>query len=150
MDDILRIAYPEVARRGEGFAVYLHFELKGRAERVDISVSRWPGEPRPEWVAHAAVILGLPIAMATGIPLQVDFPVSIRLLAAMQDIQEILSAWNEELSVIEVRAEPMNNPVSRVSDGHTATFFSGGVDSFYTLSTHLEEIDHAVFLHVFV
>ncbi|MFP6872829.1 MAG: hypothetical protein VCA55_04900 [Verrucomicrobiales bacterium] len=87
--------------------------------------------------------------MAVGIPLQVDFPVSACLLPALQDIQEILSAWNEELSIIEVRAEPMSDHVSKVADAHTATFFSGGVDSFYTLSTHLEEIEHAVFVHGF-
>jgi hypothetical protein len=149
MDEILCIDQPEVVRQGEGFAVSLTFELRGRVERAEIAVSQWPGNPRPEWVAHAAVILGLPIAMATGIPMKVNFPVSVRLLSALQEIQEMLSAWNEELSVIEVQASPMTDPAGRVSEGHTATFFSGGVDSFHTLLRHSDIIEYAVFVHGF-
>ncbi|MCP4846407.1 MAG: hypothetical protein GY899_00475 [Verrucomicrobiaceae bacterium] len=148
-DQLLSIDQPEIVRQGEGFSVSLVFELRGRAETVHITVPRWPGNPRPEWVAHAAVILGLPIAMATGLPMKVNFPVSMCLLSSLQDIQEMLSAWNEELSVIEVQANPMIAPAGKVSDGQTATFFSGGVDSFHTLHRHRDVIEHAVFVHGF-
>ena len=80
-DQLLSIDQPEIVRQGEGFSISLFFELKGKAETVNITVPRWKEDPSPEWVAHAAVILGLPIAMAACLPMKVNFPVSIRLLS---------------------------------------------------------------------
>ena len=148
-DQLLCIDQPKIVRQGEGFSISLFFELKGKVETVNITVPRWKEDPSPEWAAHAAVILGLPIAMAACLPMKVNFPVSIRMLSSLQDIQEMLSAWNKELSVIEVKAHPMTIPVDESREGQTATFFSGGVDSFHTLHRHLDHIEHAVFVHGF-
>jgi len=70
--------------------------------------------------------------MAGGSDLHIRGPVSGKLLANMDILQNIWSAWSpEEFQRIEVRADQITPP-ARPPD-KTAAFFSLGVDSFYTL-----------------
>jgi hypothetical protein len=87
--------------------------------------------------------------------LRLEGEVSPRLLSAVPMIQDIFRLWGDEywggkysgLQRIPVNAEPRSEPIKRASD--IACFFSGGVDSFYTLLKHREEITHIVFVHGF-
>jgi hypothetical protein len=86
--------------------------------------------------------------MITGLPIQVaDAPVSRKLLRTLPQIQEILRSWWPALKQIEVQAES----VTQTSSGGTltGTFFSGGVDSFYTLLSKQPSIHRLVLVRGF-
>ncbi len=89
----------------------------------------------------------LPVAMALGRPLRVDGPVSAQLLTNLHSIQAIYRSWNPGWRVIPVSAQPTR--LDAAPGNGAACFFSGGVDSFYTLLEHLDEIDALVFIHGF-
>ena len=98
-----------------------------------------PLEPRYEPFLVAA----LPIAMSAGSSLSVPEPVSPRLLDRLGTVQEIFTAWVEGMQPIEVEAEA---GVHDAAGGRgTASFFSRGVDSFYTVLRNLDEIDSLVY-----
>jgi hypothetical protein len=101
----------------------------------------------------AALILR---AMQAREPIEVRAPISARFAGGLAAYQQTFAAWfPERLAPVEVRA-----PVEAVPREHaaaTATAFSGGVDSFYTLWSHYPDnepdeasrITHALFLHGF-
>jgi hypothetical protein len=97
--------------------------------------------------AEPFLAAALPVAMRLGRPLRVDGPVSAQLLASLPSIQAIYHAWNPDWRVVPVSAAPAQ-PVAP-HQGGVACFFSGGVDSFYTLLKHLDEIDTLIFIHGF-
>jgi len=70
--------------------------------------------------------------METGEPLELPFPVSSRLLRQTHAVQDFLLSLYPALRRVELRADADDAPVG-VRAPNTATFFSGGVDSFYTL-----------------
>ncbi len=98
----------------------------------------------------AGFAAALPIAMATASSLELPDGVSPLLLDACGRIQGMLAAWDPALLPVEVRAgaEPPSSPADATTRG-TAAFFTGGVDSFYTLLTRREEIDALVYVHGF-
>ena len=87
-------------------------------------------------------------SMRLGKPLHIDGPISARLLAALPTIQEIHHSWDPSFNLIPVRAEgrceTLANPRREVG-----CFFSGGVDSFYTLLKHQDEITTLILVHGF-
>src|SRR5579864_621218 len=85
--------------------------------------------------------LALLTAMFVGVDLHCEEPISARLLANVGAIEDIWGAWSER-SRIAVFAQPRSArpPPSR----GVASFFSGGIDSFYTVLTHLDEISHLI------
>ena len=90
--------------------------------------------------------LALPAAMATGRRLVVDMPVSPKLLANLPTLQHRFAAQDPALRVVEVTATPATG-CGTAKTGRTGMFFSGGVDSFFTLFTHEREIQDLVFVH---
>ena len=71
------------------------------------------------------------------------------LLASRLDtIQSLAKNWFTEITPteIDVREEP---PKDRPEDPGIGVFFTGGVDSFYTLIENLETITHLVYVHGF-
>jgi hypothetical protein len=87
-------------------------------------------------------------AMKIGQPLHVSGQVSPKLLAATQTIREMFNKWFPEYGKIPVKAEP--GSVEEVSGGDgVGVFFSGGVDSFYTLLKNQDEITKIIFVHGF-
>lgn len=88
-------------------------------------------------------------AMKTGQPLHISGMVSPKLLAATQKMQETYHKWFPEFQKIPLQAEPGSseetNPASEVG-----LFFSGGVDSFYTLLKRNEEITKLVLINGFM
>jgi hypothetical protein len=112
-----------------------------------------------DWVSHradgfvAALVLR---AMEAREPIDVRAPISERFASGLAAYQQTFAAWfPDRLAPVEVRA-----PIEAARQGHavaTMTAFSGGVDSFYTLWSHVPEnepeetsrITHALFLHGF-
>ena len=71
-------------------------------------------------------------AMKSGEQLEIDAPVSPRLLRSVEQIQAIYRSWSSALSIVAISA-PVRTPPLTASGGNVGLFFSLGVDSFYTL-----------------
>jgi len=101
-------------------------------------------------VSDALFPLGLLLAMATDGTLVLESPVSARLIENAEVIQDILLSWHGHRlrrAELEVVARPSDQAVTR-ADG-VASCFTGGVDSFYTLLKHRDEITTLVYVHGF-
>jgi hypothetical protein len=86
--------------------------------------------------------------MKIGRPLRVSGMVSPKLLAATQTIQDMFHNWFPEFQKIPLQAEPGLSDELRAT-AEVGLFFSGGVDSFYTLLKHQDEITKIIFVHGF-
>lgn len=86
--------------------------------------------------------------MKLGLPLHIHAPVSGQLLNSVQTIQQIFHKWYPDLVVVPVEAEGMEGPELQRAR-QSAAFFSGGLDSFYTVLKNLAHIDHLIFVHGF-
>jgi len=102
----------------------LEFVVRDEAE-VDLALS-----------AEPFLACALSPAMALGEDVRVDGPVSARLLASLPTIQAIYHRWDTALRVVDVQAGTSKAP--RPAPGR-ALFFSGGVDSWYSLLKHRRE-----------
>ena len=103
-------------------------------------------------VADPFVAAMLIPAMFQDEPLAVSPPVSARLAFELPRLRDIFHAWHpatlkrSDIHVASVAAEP------KLPANHAATFFSGGVDSFYTLLKHRREhllpapLTHVIFM----
>jgi hypothetical protein len=87
-------------------------------------------------------------AMKNQTLLKIPGKVSPLLLQGVNNIQQIFSARDPKLSVLEIETngawQETKGPAQKV-----ASFFSGGVDSAYTLLKHFDEIDTIIFVHGF-
>jgi hypothetical protein len=87
-------------------------------------------------------------AMRQGRRLSIDAPVSTCILHGAGRVQHLQYFWDKSLSLIELNVQTQKLSVHG-SKGAVGAFFSGGVDSFYTLKKHREEITHLIFVHGF-
>ncbi len=106
-----------------------------------------PGEP-VEARGGAFLVLALPEAMGRGEPVHLDgtLPVSPVLLEHIAGVQDIYHCWNPDLRPVPVECTAVAPPPARKG---AAAFYSGGIDSAYTLLTHMEEITHLVHIEGF-
>ncbi|PIE20655.1 MAG: hypothetical protein CSA61_00375 [Neptuniibacter caesariensis] len=74
--------------------------------------------------------------------------VSPSLLAGTDHIQQTIAAWYPSFRTVKIRAKQLDRAADTASRP-VAAFFSGGVDSFYTLKKHADQITHLVFVHGF-
>ncbi len=80
-------------------------------------------------------------AMFVGESLEIRAPVSKRLTRTVQEFQRMFHSWFPELFQIVQVIIPETVPTSAErDDGPAATFFSCGVDSWYSALTHLNEL----------
>lgn len=79
----------------------------------------------------------VPLAMRLGEPLVIDRPVDPCLLRNVRQLMSVWSCWHDGLWPVGLEAAPTESVTreDRLS-GRTATLFSGGADSLYTLLTH--------------
>ncbi len=100
------------------------------------------GDPWLAWLA--------PLAATRGETLRLDAPVDGVLLANVREVMHIWSSWYPNLSVPRIDATVHEAPAT---EGGVASFFSGGVDSFYTALKHAEPAMPAlpaIDTHIFV
>ncbi|MDQ8168701.1 MAG: hypothetical protein P3C09_13175 [Gemmatimonadota bacterium] len=99
------------------------------------------------WIksGDAFVVLALIPAMECGEALEVDdrIPVSPGLLRRLRTIQELYVEWFPDLRSIMIRAPNTDVPVP-TPDERIGCFFSGGVDSVYSVLRNLDTIDDLV------
>lgn len=78
--------------------------------------------------------LGVPLAMQRGEPLHVDAPVDATLLDGMDDVARLWAAWFPPFRPVPVTVASVIGPSrGRDTAGRVGAFFSGGVDSFFTV-----------------
>ena len=123
--EFLRIAAELRFERGEPRTVW--FDVPARFE----SVLSDRGEP---W----AVLL-LPCAAVVGEDLAIDLPVDPALLYNLNGVQQVWQSWYRWLKPVRIEAPPLPNPVVGTD---TALFFSGGVDSYFSLIGAHSDADH--------
>lgn len=88
-------------------------------------------------------------SMKIGEALHINYYISPLLEHSSNEIQNILSGWYPELKKIDVHNNThFPNPIKR-DNKSVACFFTGGVDSFYTLLKHNSEITKIVYVHGF-
>lgn len=110
---------------------------------------RFQGAPiTPDPDAWAA--LALPLAMRRGEPLHLKAPVSRMMEGALAQLAEIHACWYpEDLRKVPVQLTRRHEEPSYSQGKGVACFFSGGVDSFYTVRKHQAELTHLIFVHGF-
>lgn len=143
----LRIDTP--ARVEHGDQVEISARLAWGAESF-VMTFRGPSHALRADGADAFVVNCLPLAMQLKLDIQADAPVSATLLASLNEAQTIFACWYPAMQRVAVhapvRADESANSSSPVS---TACFFSGGVDSFFSVMRQLESINQLVFVHGF-
>ncbi len=113
---------------GPSFSQVLYFRVKGCSLSVD-------GTP---FIAAA-----LPLAMSRGWNLQVEGPVSALLQQSIPQIQSVFKLWVPGFEKIEWQAPTLQ---TRSRPSASGTFFSGGVDSYYTYLKHQKSIASLIFV----
>jgi hypothetical protein len=94
-----------------------------------------------------ALIGSLFAAMKSGLDLHVEgCPVSSDLLKAIDQIQDIFHVWHPELKKISIQSEQISTIRTNSLSKGVGTFFTAGVDSFYTFLKHQDEITHLIYV----
>jgi hypothetical protein len=138
------ISKPEYSRENGWHVACASITVNGRTHQLKFKASECPIAENSDSFLAAALFP----AMKIGQPLHIAGTVSPKLLAATETIQNIWHRWFPEYSKIPLQAEPdLSNDVSR--DAGVGAFFSGGVDSFYTLLKHKDEITKIILMHGF-
>ncbi len=94
------------------------------------------------------LIVCLTTAMKLGLPLVMKSPVSPQLLCAADTVQDIYRKWDSDLKKIAIVATPRVEIADGKAEG-VAVFFSGGVDSSFSVYRHLNEISALILVHGF-
>ena len=92
-------------------------------------------DPGPAPSGNPWITLLLPYAMQTGERIDLELPVDPLLLENARQLVDIWCSWYPELKPPEIHA-PVRRAMPTV--GRIAQFFSGGVDSWFTLLRHTE------------
>ncbi len=138
------ISRPEYSIEDGWHVASASIAVSGKIHQLTYKVSAGPLAKGSDAFLSAAL---LPV-MKMGQPLEVAGTVSPKLLSATQTIQDIFHKWFPEFQKIPVQAETeLSEGVS--GPAGVGIFFSGGVDSFYTLLKHQDEITTIIFVHGF-
>ena len=133
-----------------------NWEIKEQGDIQEISAAigdfrLWFRVPKSIRVSHAGdpfLAAALLPAMAKGEKLEFDasLPVSPKLLRNCSVFQDIHHSWNPVLKVVPIDAT--TQVAGPLNDG-VVSFFSGGVDSMFTLLKCREEISHVIYIQGF-
>src|SRR6185436_6108277 len=77
----------------------------------------------------------IPLAVTLGEPLRLALPVDRTLFDNVQELQQVWKCWHPHLHVVPVVAD-LAAPSRQEPPTRAAAFFSGGVDSFFTVLWH--------------
>jgi hypothetical protein len=89
--------------------------------------------------ADALLCLGLVPALEVGAPLRIDGPVEPSLIASADAVQDLLCSWYPSYRRIPMTADTAGRTYP---DGRgTALFYSGGIDSSYSLAREKDRLD---------
>jgi hypothetical protein len=128
----------------DGILVTYRFDFAGRAHEVWFRVSG------VEAVASTEVFAALALlpAMTASADLVFETRLSEQLRGNINTIQDVFSCWGPgQFKRISLRGPATTG--SSNAGGEVGCFFSGGVDSFYSLLNHKDEISTVVLVHGF-
>jgi hypothetical protein len=86
-------------------------------------------------------------SMALGEDIYIDAPVSSKLLENISTIQNIVTSWFPELRRIQVSCSEVKIYSPYLHQKGVGCFFSGGVDSWYSLLKNLPVVTHLILIH---
>jgi hypothetical protein len=126
--------------------------------RLSGTIEFAPGEPEVVWyevsdefadgfseTANPWLLVMLPYALERGGTIETDLPADPMLLENLGGIIAILRDWYPRLKPVEIEARAV--PPTVMPD-RTASFFSGGIDSWFTALRHSEQAGHVSIGHV--
>ena len=116
----------------------------GQVVRYRVPASRLCGQAIGD--ALLASVLAPAMRAGSSIRLPDGVAVSSALAAQLDGIQRVLIGWNPELKNVQLQAR-LYEPAATA--GPVGLFYAGGVDSSYSLLSHLEEIDALVIVFGF-
>jgi hypothetical protein len=100
--------------------------------------------------ADAFLPILVPAAMASGLPLRIDAPVSAEVIAAAHRVSHVFASWYPHWAVLALETPAASvSKTSNLESGARAAFFSGGLDSFYTLLSRRDQLQHLLYVHGF-
>jgi len=125
-----------------GSRIDYQLQLGGRRYPVYFSAAGIPLSGDGEALLAMAV-LG---AMATDTDLRLPGVLSPQFLANQRQLMQTFTGWFARYRPVSITAQAL---VSRpkAATGRVGSFFTGGVDSFYTFLKHREEITDLIFVH---
>jgi hypothetical protein len=89
------------------------------------------------------------LAMKNRMRLCVPQPVSLKMLEGLEELEQIFCEWYPQLHPVQIEAIPRDPQKETPKAQGVATFFTGGVDSFYTLRQRYSELTGLIFVHGF-
>lgn len=95
---------------------------------------------------EASLLLNTLPAMCDNRRLTSETPVSESLLHNIRHFSEIFSSWFPEYHALDLTGIPSDKSASK-NTGRVGSFFTGGVDSFYTFIKHRNEITDLIYIH---
>ncbi len=95
---------------------------------------------------EASLLMASLAAMREGTRLTVGAPVSGTLLQNINELSRVFSTWFSEYQVMET-PEAETYLAASEPTGRVGSFFTGGVDSFYTFIKHQAEITDLIYVH---
>lgn len=89
----------------------------------------------------------LPLAVTLGEPLRISMPIDRVLFENAQELMQIWKCWYPHLHIIPIETYVFD-AARQAELGRTAAFFSGGVDSFFTVLRHTNGLDAVRKVHI--
>ncbi|MDH4186073.1 MAG: hypothetical protein OEV08_03665 [Nitrospira sp.] len=96
--------------------------------------------------SEALVCLGLLPCLKTGRDLRIDGELSKQFSESLETVQDIYCSWEPSFRRTEIIGATTRAVQPRTGKG-VGLLFTGGLDSFYTLLKHKDEITHLIFIH---
>jgi hypothetical protein len=121
------------------------FVCAGEEQEIWFRFSEGPAAPTPD----AFIPMALPCAMAQGFELALVHEISPLLLTAVPTVQDIYRCWEpQKFRHIPVRAQA-GVKAQGEPGREMGCFFSGGMDSFYSVLKHQRELGSLILVHGF-
>lgn len=149
---MVQIGAPTIQQEDD--ALVVSAEVAVRWPDAEVRDRLWFRLPRHsavtiEAAADACFSLGLLLAMASRNELRMEAPVSPRLLAHSVELQDVLLCWYPKKLARAALAVPSRSSAPPPPDEGTISFFTGGVDSFFTAATPPDRVTALAYVHGF-
>ncbi len=136
------VGKPELSESRDGVTVAATVQVDGGGRYPSRLFFAFPASVGGHVAARADAFAAalLPLAMHLGEPLTVGGALSSRLARGLREYQWFQAHWKPTIfRPVELRCDEVEDRDPGLGSGAVGTAFSGGVDSFHTLWTHLGE-----------
>lgn len=124
---------------------FARIQVAVAAERRDLALEYWidlPADLAPRSLpGNAFALLLLPLACYFDEDIVLVEPVDALLLENLKGVQHVWRSWYPRLAVVRIHA-PVAAPDSSERSRGTLSSFSGGIDSFFSLLRHRDQVTH--------